>query len=58
MYPGAAGYASSLSGRWFHDGQSTSINVEADDRNLMIINEHRQRSSGYGNSPYELEIPS
>src|SRR5262249_593927 len=53
-----SGFASSLSGRWFHKGQPTSINVEADGRNLMIINENGQRSSGYANSPYELEIPS
>jgi hypothetical protein len=57
-YAGGPGFAASLSGRWFHDGQPTSINVEADGRNLMIINENGQRSSGYANSPYELEIPS
>jgi hypothetical protein len=57
-YAGGHGFAASLSGRWFHGGQPTSINVEADGRNLMIINENGQRSSGYANSPYELEIPS
>jgi len=55
---GGTGFAASLSGRWYHGGQPTSINVEADGRNLMIINEQGQRSSGYANSPYELEIPS
>jgi hypothetical protein len=57
-YAGGPVFAASLSGRWFHDGQPTSINVEADGRNLMIITENGQRSSGVANSPYELEIPS
>ncbi|HEY7001499.1 MAG TPA: hypothetical protein VH330_07140 [Candidatus Udaeobacter sp.] len=57
-YAGGVGFAASLNGRWYHRGQPTSINVEADGRNLMIINENGQRSSGYANSPYELEIPS
>jgi hypothetical protein len=54
----AGGPAVGLGGRWYHDDNATSINVEADGRNLMIINENGQRSSGYANSPYELEIPS
>jgi len=45
-------------GQWFHNGKRTSINVDPDGRNRMIINENGQRSSGYANSPYELEIPS
>ena len=45
-------------GQWFHNGKPTSINVDPDGRNRMIINENGQRSSGYANSPYELEIPS
>jgi hypothetical protein len=57
-YTGDPGFASGLNGRWYHDNQPTSISVEADGRNLMLINEHGQRSSGYANSPYELEIPS
>ncbi len=47
-----------LGGQWFHDGKRTSINVDPDGRNLTVINENGQRSSGYANSPYELEIPS
>src|SRR4029077_2232750 len=43
-YTGGPGFAASLSGRWFHDGQTTSINVEADGRNLMIVDENGQRS--------------
>jgi len=57
-YADGPGFASGLSGRWYHDNQPTSISVEADGRNLMLINEHGQRSSGYANSPYELEFPS
>jgi len=45
-------------GQWFHDGKRTSINVDPDGRNLTVINENGQRSSGYANSPNELEIPS
>lgn len=57
-YAAGSGFAAGLSGQWFHDGKPTSINVDPDGRNLMIINENGQRSSGYANSPYELEIPS
>jgi hypothetical protein len=57
-YTGGHGFASSLSGSWFHNGKPTSIHVQPDGRNLMIINEQGQRSSGYAISPYELEIPS
>jgi len=53
-----SGFAAGLSGQWFHDGKPASIRVDSDGRNLMIINENGQRSSGYANSPYELEIPS
>jgi hypothetical protein len=55
---GGPGFATGLGGQWFHDGKPTSIRVEPDGRNLMIINENGQRSSGVANSPYELEIPS
>jgi len=57
-YAGGPGFAASLSGRWYHDGKPTSINVEADGRNLMIIDELGRRNSGVANSPRELEIPS
>ncbi|HKH20090.1 MAG TPA: hypothetical protein VKB53_04170 [Gammaproteobacteria bacterium] len=57
-YAGGSGFAAGLSGQWFHDGKPTSIKVDSDGRNLTIINENGQRSSGYANSPYELEIPS
>lgn len=57
-YAGGPGFATGLGGQWFHDGKPTSIRVEPDGRNLMIINEQGQRSSGVANSPYELEIPS
>jgi hypothetical protein len=57
-YGGETGFAAGLSGQWFHDGRPTSISVDPDGRNVMIINENGQRSSGYANSPYELEIPS
>ena len=57
-HAGGSGFAAGLSGQWFHDGKPTSINVDPDGRNLTIINENGQRSSGYANSPYELEIPS
>ena len=55
---GPPGFAADLSGRWYHDGKPTSINVEADGRNLMIIDELGRRNSGVANSPRELEIPS
>jgi hypothetical protein len=57
-YAGETGFAAGLSGQWFHDGRPTSIRVDPDGRNLTIINENGQRSSGVANSPYELEIPS
>ena len=57
-YAGETGFAAGLSGQWFHGGKPTSINVDPDGRNLTIINENGQRSSGYANSPYELEVPS
>lgn len=57
-HAGGSGFAAGLSGQWFQDGKPTSIKVDPDGRNLMIINENGQRSSGYANSPSELEIPS
>jgi hypothetical protein len=57
-HAGGSGFAAGVSGQWFHEGKPTSIKVDPDGRNLTIINENGQRSSGYANSPYELEIPS
>ena len=50
------GFASGLSGQWYHDGKPTSIRVDPDGRNLTIIDENGRRSSGVANSPYELEF--
>jgi hypothetical protein len=47
-----------LSGRWFHNGKATSIDVTPDGRNFAITNEHGQRSSGYINPNGKLVIPS
>jgi hypothetical protein len=49
-----AGFASGLSGQWYHDGRPTSIRVDPDGRNLTIIDENGRRTSGVANSPYEL----
>jgi hypothetical protein len=57
-YAGGPGFAVGLGGRWYHDGNATSINVAADGRNLTIINEQGRRSDGYATSPREIEIPS
>ena len=57
-HAGGSGFATGLSGQWFHDGKPTSINVDPDGRNLTIIDENGHRSSGIANSPYELEVPS
>src|SRR6266699_2962242 len=38
-HAGGSGFATGLSGQWFHDGKPTSIRVDPDGRNLMIINE-------------------
>jgi len=51
------GFASALSGQWYHDGKPTSIRVDPDGRNLTIIDENGRRTSGAANSPYELEFP-
>ena len=56
-HAGGSGFATGLSGQWFHDGKPTSIRVDPDGRNLTIINENGQRSNGYANSPYELDFP-
>jgi hypothetical protein len=50
------GFASGLSGQWYHDGKPTSIRVDPDGRNLTITDENGRRSSGVANSPYELEF--
>ena len=57
-YAAGPGFAIGLDGRWFHDGQPTRISVDADGRNLTIINEHGQRNFGYAASQDELVIPS
>jgi hypothetical protein len=49
------GFASGLSGQWYHDGKATSIRVDSDGRNLTIIDENGLRTSGVANSPYELD---
>ena len=56
--PAAAGpgFATSLSGQWYHDGRPTSIRVDPDGRNLTIIDENGRRTSGVANSPYELDF--
>ena len=55
-HAGETGFASGLSGQWFHDGRPTSINVDPDGRNLTIIDENGRRTSGVANSPYELDF--
>jgi hypothetical protein len=55
-YAGQSGFASSLSGQWYHDGKPTSIRVDPDGRNLTIIDENGRRTSGVANSPYELDF--
>lgn len=50
------GFASSLSGQWYHDGKPTSIRVDPDGRNLTIIDENGRRTSGVAISPYELQF--
>jgi hypothetical protein len=57
-YAAGPGFAVGLGGRWYHDGNATSINVAPDGRNLTIINEQGRRSDGYATSPREIEIPS
>jgi hypothetical protein len=56
-HAGQTGFASGLSGQWYHDGRPTSITVDPDGRNLTIIDENGHRTSGVANSPYELEFP-
>src|SRR4026207_1684690 len=41
------GFASGLSGRWFHDGTRTTIQVDPDGRKLTVIDENGFRT--YGN---------
>ena len=55
-HAGETGFASGLSGQWFHDGRPTSINVDPDGRNLTIVDENGRRTSGVANSPYELDF--
>jgi len=51
------GFASGLSGRWYHDGKPTSIDVAPDGRNVTVIDEVGRRTVGYATSPREFEIP-
>lgn len=51
------GFASALSGRWYHDDRPTSIDVAPDGRNLTVIDEVGRRTVGYATSPREFEIP-
>lgn len=57
-YAAGPGFAMGLDGRWYHDGLPTSISVDADGRNLTIINEHGRRGFGYAAAQDELVIPS
>jgi len=47
-----------LSGRWFRNGQATSINVAPDGRNFTITNEWGLPGAGYITRSGELKIPS
>jgi hypothetical protein len=47
-----------ISGRWFRDGQPTSIDVGRDGRNFTIIQEWGLRATGYINRSGELKVPS
>jgi hypothetical protein len=51
------GFASGLSGRWYHDDRPTSIDVAPDGRNLTVIDEVGRRTDGYATSPGEFYIP-
>ena len=51
------GFASGLSGRWYHDDRPTSIDVASDGRNLTVIDEVGRRTDGYATSPGEFYIP-
>jgi hypothetical protein len=51
------GFASGLSGRWYHGDKPTSIDVAPDGRNVTVIDEVGRRTSGYATSPRDFEIP-
>ena len=51
------GFASGLSGRWYHDDRPTSIDVAPDGRNVTVIDEVGRRTDGYVTSPGEFYIP-
>ena len=51
------GFASALSGRWYHDGKPNSIDVAPDGRNLAVIDKTGRRTVGYATSPREFYIP-
>ena len=44
-YQPAFGFASGLSGRWFHDGRATSISVAPDGRNFRADDTRTRKSS-------------
>ena len=45
-----------LSGRWFRNGQATSIDVRPDGRSFIITNEWGLRSDGYMSGNGELKV--
>jgi hypothetical protein len=45
-----------ISGRWFRNGQATSIDVRPDGRSFIITNEWGLRSDGYINRNGELKV--
>ena len=47
-----------LSGRWFRNGQATSINVAPDGRNFTITNEWGLPGVGYITRSGELKVPT
>ena len=47
-----------ISGRWYHDGRPTSIEVYDNGWRFTIINEQGQRSDGKAQSPRVLYVPS
>jgi hypothetical protein len=51
------GFASGLSGRWYHDDRPTSIDVAPDGRSVTVIDEVGRRTDGYVTSPGEFLIP-
>ncbi len=52
------GFASGLSGRWYHDGKPTSIDVAPDGRKVTVIDENGFRTYGDMVSSREFVITS